>query len=256
MQLALVLFGVTVGATGLGVFLGRRVRHLSETLAEPFGVLQGALLGVVALILAFGMSLAVSRYEDRRATVVEEANTIGTTWLRAQTLSEPERGRSLDLLVEYTQSAIGLADHVPGSDEETTAANAEQELQRRLWGLAGGALARAPADSAPRLYVDTLNEMIDMQAVRVAALNNRVPGAVLLLEVLGAALALGLLAAYLAIVGRGIVAVSLAAVLIGFLLLIIADLDRPTRGMIQVPDTALRNQLTSMDLPPAAKPPG
>jgi len=255
-QLALVLFGVTLGATGLGVFLGRRVSHLSETLAEPFGVLQGALLGVVALILAFGMSLAVSRYEDRRATVVEEANTIGTTWLRAQTLSEPERGRSLDLLVEYTQSAIGLADHVPGSDEETAAANAEQELQRRLWGLAGGALARAPADSAPRLYVDTLNEMIDMQAVRVAALNNRVPGAVLLLEVLGAALALGLLAAYLAIVGRGIVAVSLAAVLIGFLLLIIADLDRPTRGMIQVPDTALRNQLTSMDLPPAAKPPG
>ena len=97
--------------------------------------------------------------------------------------------------------------------------------------------------------------MIDAQAVRIAALNNRVPDAVLLLEVLGAALALGLLAAYLAIVGRGILAVSLASVLVAFLLLVTFDLDRPTRGMIQVPDTALRNQLASMELPPAAQGP-
>ena len=244
-----------VGATALGVFLGRRVRHLAETLAEPFGVLQGALLGLVALVLAFGMSLALSRYDDRRATVVEEANTIGTTWLRAQTLPEPERSRSLSLLIDYTESAIRLADNIPGSDEEEAASADEEELQRGLWALAGQALDDAPQDSAPRLYVETLNEMIDAQAVRVAALNNRVPDAVLLLEVLGAALALGLLAAYLAIVGRGILAVSLASVLVAFLLLVTFDLDRPTRGMIQVPDTALRNQLASMELPPAAQGP-
>ena len=244
-----------VGATALGVFLGRRVRHLAEILAEPFGVLQGALLGLVALVLAFGMSLALSRYDDRRATVVEEANTIGTTWLRAQTLPEPERSRSLSLLIDYTESAIRLADNIPGSDEEEAASADEEELQRGLWALAGQALDDAPQDSAPRLYVETLNEMIDAQAVRVAALNNRVPDAVLLLEVLGAALALGLLAAYLAIVGRGILAVSLASVLVAFLLLVTFDLDRPTRGMIQVPDTALRNQLASMELPPAAQGP-
>ena len=244
-----------VGATALGAFLGRRVRHLAETLAEPFGVLQGALLGLVALVLAFGMSLALSRYDDRRATVVEEANTIGTTWLRAQTLPEPERSRSLSLLIDYTESAIRLADNIPGSDEEEAASADEEELQRGLWALAGQALDDAPQDSAPRLYVETLNEMIDAQAVRVAALNNRVPDAVLLLEVLGAALALGLLAAYLAIVGRGILAVSLASVLVAFLLLVTFDLDRPTRGMIQVPHTALRNQLASMELPPAAQGP-
>jgi len=246
---------VIVGATALGVFLGRRVRHLAETLAEPFGVLQGALLGLVALVLAFGMSLALSRYDDRRATVVEEANTIGTTWLRAQTLPEPERRRSLNLLIDYAGSAIRLADNIPASDEEEAASADEEELQRGLWALAGQALDDAPQDSAPRLYVETLNEMIDAQAVRVAALNNRVPDAVLLLEVLGASLALGLLAAYLAIVGRGILAVSLASVLVAFLLLITFDLDRPTRGMIQVPDTALRNQLDSMELPPAARGP-
>ena len=138
-----------VGATALGVFLGRRVRHLAETLAEPFGVLQGALLGLVALVLAFGMSLALSRYDDRRATVVEEANTIGTTWLRAQTLPEPERSRSLRLLIDYTESAIRLADNIPGSDEEEAASADEEELQRGLWALAGQALDDAPQDSAP-----------------------------------------------------------------------------------------------------------
>jgi hypothetical protein len=62
---------------------------------EPFAALQAALLGVIGLILAFGLALAVGRYESRRAAVVEEANTIGTTYLRAQTLAEPSRTASL-----------------------------------------------------------------------------------------------------------------------------------------------------------------
>ena len=105
-ELGLLFFAVILGATGLGVFLGHRVRHLSESLKEPFGVLQAALLGLVGLLLAFGLSLAVSRYEDRRSNIVTEANAIGTTYLRAQTLAEPVRSRSLDLLVRYTRSAI------------------------------------------------------------------------------------------------------------------------------------------------------
>ncbi len=76
-----------------------------------------------------------------------------------------------------------------------------------------------------------------------------------MLEVLGAALALGLLAAYLAIVGRGVLAVLLASGLVAFLLLVTADLDRPTRGTIQVPDAPLRNELESMTQPPAAAAP-
>lgn len=244
-----------LGATGLGVFLGSRVRHLSDSLKEPFGILQAALLGVVGLLLAFGLSLAVSRYEDRRANIVTEANAIGTTYLRAQTLPEPVRSRSLDLLTRYTRSAVRLSDTVPGSTTAREAEAAEERLQRRLWSLAGEALDMAPTATAPRLYVETLNEMIDQETVRVAALSNRVPNAVLVLEVLGSALALGLLATYLALVGRGVLAVSFAAVLVGFLLLVTFDLDRPTRGMIRVPDTALTNQLNSMEQPPAAKAP-
>jgi hypothetical protein len=69
------------------------MRHRSEILREPFAALQAALLGVVGLILAFGLALAVGRYESRRAAVVEDANRIGTTYLRAQMLAEPVRHR-------------------------------------------------------------------------------------------------------------------------------------------------------------------
>jgi len=207
---------------------------------------------VVGLILAFGLALAVGRYESRRAAVVEDANRIGTTYLRAQTLAEPVRSDSVDLLRRYTDTSIRLSESVPSSDEARRAQADGEVLQRELWRLAGQALDVAPTASAPRLYVETLNEMIDQQTVRVAALNNRVPGPVLALEVIGAAAALGLLAFYLALVGRGVVTVVLAAALVSGLLLVTFDLDRPTRGLIEVPDTPLTDLRASMSLPPAA----
>ena len=90
-ELGLILFGVVLGTTLLGVLIGRRLRHHVDALREPFGVVQAALAGLVALLLAFGLTMAVGRYDARRAAVVSQANTIGTTYLRAQTLREPMR---------------------------------------------------------------------------------------------------------------------------------------------------------------------
>jgi hypothetical protein len=255
LELTLVLFAIVFGATAVGIFLGRYLRHRSDHLREPLGVLQGALLGLVGLVLAFGLALAVGRYQSRRDAVVADANAIGTTYLRAQTLSEPVRTRSLGLLVRYTDASISLANSVPSSPKARRAVADGQKLQRELWGLAAQSLADAPEASAPRLYVETLNEMIDMQTVRVAALNNRVPGAVLAVEVTFAAVALGLLAFYLAILGRGVLPVLLAATLICLLLLVTFDLDRPERGVIRVPATPLTSLRASMELPPAAAAP-
>jgi len=218
-------------------------------------VLQGALLGVVGLLLAFGLSLALSRYEDRRAAVVNEANAIGTTYLRAQTLPEPIRSRSLELLVRYTDSTLRISEYSPESGRQVRVETREDGLQNRIWSLAGRTLNRAPTASAPRLYVETLNEMIDAQTSRVAALNNDVPPAVLWLEILGASIALGLLAAYVSLVGRGIAGVVLASLLVAFLLFVTADLDRPNQGLIEVPDTVLHDLRDSMDEPPAAPAP-
>ena len=255
LEIGLILSAIVLGATAIGLFLGRYLRHRSEHLREPVGVLQAALLGLVGLVLAFGLALAVGRYESRRTALVDEANAIGTTYLRAQTLPEPIRTQSLERLVRYTDTSIALSESVPNSPKARAAIADGQRLQRELWGLAGQALAEKPVESAPRLYVETLNEMIDMQTVRVAGLNNRVPGAVLAVEVIFAAVALGLLAFYLALIGRGVLPVLLAAALVCLLLLVTFDLDRPTRGLIRVPATPLTSLRASMELPPAASAP-
>jgi hypothetical protein len=252
---ALILLTVVGGACAVGALLGRYLRRHTDVLREPIGVLQAALLGLVGLILAFGLSLAVGRYESRRAAVVAEANAIGTTYLRAQLIAEPARSQSLDLLRTYTDLSLRMSREVPGSDAMKRTITAQSALQRRLWRLAGQALAAAPTANATRLYVDTLNEMIDQETVRVAALNNRVPGAVLGLEVIGAAVVVGLLALYLAVLGRGLLAAFVAAALVTLLLLVTFDLDRPTRGLIEVPATPLETVRASMTLPPAAQGP-
>jgi hypothetical protein len=183
---------------------------------------------------------------------VAEANAIGTTYLRAQLIAEPERSRSLELLRRYTTLAVAITHEIPNSPAMRRTVAAQGLLQRRLWRLAGQSIAAAPVASAPRLYVDSLNSTIDQQSVRVSSLDNRVPGAVLGLEVIGAAIALALLALHISILGRGLVAMLAAAALVTLLLLVTFDLDRPTRGLIEIPSAPLESVRASMVLPPAA----
>jgi hypothetical protein len=203
-------------------------------------------------VLAFGLSLALGRYESRRAAVVDDANTIGTAYLRAQTLPEPMRSESLALLVKYADAELRLTNTVPDTDAADQIVAEGSDLQRQLWALAAQALQVEPVATAPRLYEESLNEMIDQQTVRVAGLGNRVPTEVLILEVLGAALAMLLLGMHVGVLGRSVLPVMLAAGLVTALLFVTFDLDRPTRGLIKIPDTALSNLRSSMDQPPAA----
>src|SRR5690348_4543055 len=136
-ELALLILAVIGSATAVGYTVGRYLRKHEEQVREPFGVLQGALLGVVGLILAFGLSLAVGRYEDRRAATVDEANAIGTSYLRAQLIAEPARTRSLGLLREYTDRALQVSREIPNSSGMRRTTAAEGVLQRRLWRVAG-----------------------------------------------------------------------------------------------------------------------
>ena len=254
-ELWLIIAAIVLGFVAVGYLTGRFLRMQAETLREPVGIVQGAFFALVGLILAFGLTLAIGRYDSRRAAVVDDANTIGTTYLRAQTLAEPVRTRSLQLLRQYVDASLRLSHAIPTTAAFQRVVASEDVLQRRLWRLAGDALRGSPQDSAPRLYVQTLNEMIDQQTVRVAALNNRIPNAVVALEVFGAAFAFGLLALYTAMHGRGATTVVLAGALVTILLLIIFDLDRPTRGLITVPDAPLVALRAEMALPPAASGP-
>ena len=252
LTLALVVAAIIFGATGIGIAIGRVFARRRVGLKEPLGVVQAALIGFVALLLALGLTMAVGRYESRRNAVVLDANTIGTTYLRAQTLAEPMRTESLSLLRRYADARVALSESVPDSAKFQAASETSVELQGELWALAGDALKAAPTASAPRLYIETLNEMIDAHTTRVAALDNRIPAPVLWLQILASALALCVLGMFLASHDRGVLMPLLAAGLVTVLLLVIFDLDRPHRGLITVPDaplTALRN---SMNEPPAA----
>jgi hypothetical protein len=255
--LLLVLVSVVIGgATVIGLLIGRAVRGKSADLREPFSVMQAALLGFMGLVLAFGLSLAVGRYETRRAAVVDEGNAIGTTYLRAQTIAEPQRSQSLTLLRQFTDASIRISRTVPGSTTETRAITTSEQIQRQLWALAGQSLNKAPADTAPRLYVESLNEMFDAQSSRIYSLGNRVPTPVLVLEVAGAAIALAALALHLATLGgRGVFTVMIAAGLVILILLVTFDLDRPTRGLIRVPVSPLVQARAGMVPPPAASAP-
>jgi hypothetical protein len=246
-----VLLVVITGSSLAGLFLGRSRREHHHGLKESSGVLQGALLGFMGLVLAFGLSLALGRYEDRRAAVVDDANTIGTTYLRAQTLAEPMRSRSLALLVAYTDAELRLTHEVSGSDAAAATSAQGSALQDQLWALAGRAVRGDPTATAPRLYEESLNAMIDQQTVRVAGLSNRVPTEVLLLELIGAAGAMFLVGLHVGLLGRSLTPLLLAAGLVTFLLFVNFDLDRPTRGFIQVPDAPLAALRASMDEKPA-----
>ena len=153
LELALVVLAILFGATGLGIWIGHVLSRRKSGLREPLGVVQGALVGLVALLLAFGLSMAVGRYQSRRDAVVLEANAIGTTYLRAQTLAEPMRSESLDLLKRYGDARIALSESVPDSPRFKAASKTSVEVQNSLWALAGDALNRSPTSSAPRLYV-------------------------------------------------------------------------------------------------------
>ena len=212
--LVLVVTVIIFGATTLGIWVGRVLARRRSGLKEPLGAVQAALIGFVALLLAFGLTMAVGRYEARRAAVVLESNAIGTTYLRAQTLAEPMRTESLERLKRYTDARIALSGSVPDSSEFRAASRRSVALQNQLWALAGDALNRAPNASAPRLYVETLNEMIDAHTTRVAALDNRIPAPVLWLQILASALALGVLGMFLASHERGVLMALLAAVLV------------------------------------------
>ena len=198
------------------------------------------------MLLGFTFALAVQRYETRRTLVVEEANAIGTTYLRAELLDEPQRGDSLAALERYADEAIAFAHEKPGTAGFDDASARMEATQNELWTLAGDAMEADPSGNATRLYVESLNETIDAHSSRAASMNNRVPSSVMWLLIVGSAVALAALSLYLTLLGRGIVTSVVAAAVLLVTLFVSFDLDRPTRGLITVPVTALEDARDAM----------
>jgi hypothetical protein len=211
--------------------------RLFTTLDEPrkgqISGIQSAVLGMLGLLLGFTFAMAVSRYEMRRSLVVDEANAIGTTYLRASFLPAEHKAAVEELLRRYVDVRISF--DTAGTDAaKRAAAEAESaRLQREMWNHTVQA-ATVPTLMTAK-FVEALNQTIDLDATRLNALRARVPGAVwlLVLVVAGAGCyAAGYRAG--ASSERTGFANFLLPLLVTVVITLIVDFDHPYRGFIDI----------------------
>jgi hypothetical protein len=208
------------------------------------GSVQGAVLGLMGLLLGFTFAVAVGRSETRRNLAVEEANSIGTTWLRADFLPDPAPVKQL--LIRYTRLRLEAAKVADDSVAFDAAVKESEAIHRELWDLARKA-ATAKPDAVTTSFITSLNETIDLQSSRLAANRNHVPGAVwlLLLAVTGCGAWAGGFASG-TLQHRTAFSQFIFPALIGIVITLIADLDRPRNGVINVSQKPMEDLLESV----------
>jgi hypothetical protein len=235
-----------------GFRFGIAARRKNVKVAEGHsGSVQGAILGLLGLLLGFSFAMAVGRYDTRRSLAVDEANSIGTTWLRASFLSDAHHKEAKELLQEYTHLRLEAA-KIP--DDEAGLRhlfNRSNEIQSRLWQIADTEVAASPGPVSMS-FVTTLNETIDLQTSRRAAGQNRVPTAVWLLLIIVAGCG-AWASGYGAGTGghRSIFNQIVFPLLIGVVITLIADIDRSRKGLVSVSQEPLRELYESMQPAPA-----
>jgi hypothetical protein len=235
------LFVVVCVVAGLALESGYRLgrwRHSlsSEEKESPIGAMVGSILALFAFMLAFTFGMAGGRFESRRAVVLEEANAIGTTYLRTQLLPEPQRSASARLLKEYVD--VRLRGVQEGKIEEAIARS--EKLHELLWVEAIQAAEKAPGPITG-LYIQSLNETIDLHSKRIqVGLHNRIP-----ISIWIGLFTLALLS--MASVGyqAGLAATRRSPAMLGLVLafagvlFLIADLDRAHDGLLKVSQQAM-----------------
>jgi uncharacterized membrane protein (Fun14 family) len=237
-----VLFVSLALAVEVGYRIGRRVQgRASEASRSHVSAVQASLLGVLALILGFTFSQALQRYDSRSEAVVDEANAIGTAYLRAQLLPSSVRGEVTASLRDYLDTRV-RASVIPLSDEaarQALLAKTDQQ-QAALWGYASQAVEEDPNPVPTGLFIQSLNDMIDSYGRRIAALDRHVPEVVLYLLFATFLLTLGIVGYAAGVAGHRVSLVTyIMVVLIVLLVFVIIDLDRPRRGLIQVNQESL-----------------
>lgn len=196
--------------------------------------LEGATLGLLALMIGFTFAMALSRFDARRDALVNEANAIGTTALRARLLPDPNRPEALKLLKDYAQARLAATQSVLDAPALKVAITRSSQIQESLWQVAMAAAAKNAAVVPTGIFIQSLNEMIDNQAKHIVAIQNRVPN-IVFAALYGVAMVAFALAGY----ANGLQKrrVRLPTYLMGVfasVILLIQDLDRPAVGFISV----------------------
>jgi hypothetical protein len=226
--LALLAISVEAGYRGQGWLIRKRP---ADHPSDGQNHLLSAILGLLALLLGFTFSLGLNRYEARRAMVVQEANAIGTTWLRAQLLEEPNRTVMSGLLRAYVDARLAWS--MSGADDADLAATSA--LQAKLWTTTGAAIRTDSSPQLSRAVMDAMNDSFDAASSRAAERAAHIPDRVLEVLLLYAALSMLMLGYTLAAAGRPHrIATGMVLLLLSLAVVVILDLDRPRGGSIQV----------------------
>jgi len=235
--LALSLFVFMLVFIGVGRRIGiNHLRQRPDGLAKGTGASEGAVFGLLGLIIAFTFSGAATRFEARRHLVTEEVNAIGTAYLRIEVLPEDARVELRSLFRRYLELRIATYENV--EDQAATLARLDETeaLQGVIWSKAVIATQRPDTKGRPEgVVLPALNDMFDIVTTRKAATLNHPPRAVYLL--------LGVLCLVSALlVGYGISsntrrswlhAVVFAAIT-SISIFVIIDVEYPRLGLIRV----------------------
>ena len=252
------IFFLTVAAVLLslsecGYRIGLRLFNAKdEARRSQISGVQGAVLGLLGLLVGFTFSMALSRYEQRRDLVLKEANAIGTTWLRAGLLPEAYRAPVKDLLRRFLD--VRVETQKVANDPARLAEGLRKcaEIENELWQHAEAAAKVAPTPITAT-FIITLNEMIDTDAERITAGRNIIPGGVWLLLLVVAACGCLISACGSGAQGvrSGLTDVFLP-LLISVVIMLVFDLTHPHQGFISIDQQPMVDLQRSM-LPPAAK---
>jgi len=239
LSVAIALFALMLVALEAGFRAGRRPNADKDPRGSgQVGAIQGAILGLLGLLLAFSFGAAGSRFLERQQLIVREANAIGTAYLRADLLDEPHRSELRAALARYTEHRIDVSSRLRGGLPPAAVADVEQ-LHARIWNAASAGVAARPA--AMLGVLPPVNELIDLHTTRMATGRIRLPPLVVGLLVAYSALAIGIIGYGCGLGGgrRAPLTVSLAF-LLGSVLWITFDLDHPRAGLIRLSDAPLK----------------
>jgi hypothetical protein len=231
------LFVALIGSLEAGRRSGRKVFSRDGAHPTGLGTVEAVVFGLLGLLLAFTFSGAAGRLDTRRAQIVDEANAIGTAWLRLDLLPAGAQPKIRESFRKYTDSRIAIYRTFSQSGLEAAQAEFARStvLQREIWTDAVAASRDTP--SATVVVMPALNEMFDIAATRLAATELHPPPIVYVVLAL-----ISLVCAFLAGYQMGATAVPsrahmiVMAFVLSFTFYVILDFEYPRLGLIRIDD--------------------
>ena len=243
--IAMGLIAGVVAAHEIGFRLGSMTRSADEPFDRQVGLVQTSTAALVGFLIGFAFSGAASRFIDRQDIIVKEANALGTAYLRADTIAEPQRGDLKGALKEYTADRVALLSREGRDQVEPLLAKA-RGLHERMWKSA----IDATRDNAPLMAVvlPPINEVIDLHSVHLAMARRHLPSPIMIVLLATAAIGVGMIGFGNGRVGRrfSMLDTVYGAVLAAALWMTI-DLDYPSIGIIRVSNLPVAETLAAMN---------